>query len=744
MSHVKSLALASVALLLSPPLQASSLTTVYSIPSTGDGADPNGLLLNVDGTLYGTTSAGGTSITGTVFKLDPTTGTESTLYSFGPRNGAPRDGNGPSGGLIKIGDTLYGTTSGGGGGNNGTIYAVNPISGGETVLYSFGGINDGSGPFGNLINMQGILYGMTGSGGANSEGAVFEFNPLTGAERTLYSFPGYPQAPAQGAGLIGVGGMLYGTTYNGGTFSGGTLFSLDPATGAEETLYNFGSGQDGSAPRGQITVVGNAIYGTTGAGGTSGMGTVFKFDIATGQESIAASFSGKNGSAPAGNLLMVGDWLYGTTTSSGRFNSGTAFKINVATGQLATLYDFPAGTYAAGGLVKVGDSVVGTAPSYPGQGGPPSAQALGAIFEMNLRSKIETILHTFSGPLGWSINPGLTNVNGLLYGVANAGAAAGAGGIYGYDPAGGGGSVISSFPPAYFFAGANINITPLVSALVNVNGALYGTTAADGADAAGSVFEVDPVSRAMTTLYSFGGINLSHPVAALSKAGDLLYGTASFGSIGGGDPSGGVFTIDPATGAEKSLYWFGDGAGGANPSAALLTGNGLLYGTTVIAGSGGCGTIFAVAPSGAEVTLHSFTGTDGCEPASKLARIGNILYGTTVVGNNSNCHNAGGLFGFDLDMGTITTSVCLPGLTFAQLANVGGVLYGTTVHFGIGTDALYKLDPATGALTTLYTFTGGQDGATPYGGLIKVGNAFYGTTSQGGAWGIGTVFKFTP
>jgi uncharacterized repeat protein (TIGR03803 family) len=202
-----------------------SYELLYSFKgSSGDGAGPGASLINVRGTLYGTTSAGGAYDDGTVYSITRS-GTETVLYSF---KGGSGDGERPYAGLINAKGRLYSTTHLGGANSFGTIFSITP-TGTESVLYSFkGGSGDGEYPYAGLINVKGSLYGTTIEGGANGVGTVFS-TTRSGTETVLHSFGGSGdgQYPYYG-GLINVHGELYGTTYSGGANGDGTVFSLKP------------------------------------------------------------------------------------------------------------------------------------------------------------------------------------------------------------------------------------------------------------------------------------------------------------------------------------------------------------------------------------------------------------------------------------------------------------------------------------------------------------------------------------
>jgi uncharacterized repeat protein (TIGR03803 family) len=157
------------------------------------------------------------------------------------------DGSSPNYGLINVGGMLYGTTISGAASTNcpegcGTVYKVNPGTGAESVVYAFKGANgDGSSPEGGLIIVNGILYGTTVTGpdaacGGPGCGTVYSVNPDTGAETIVYSFEGRHQDRGVDpvGSLINVAGSLYGTTEYGpipsksNSYGLGTVFTLEP------------------------------------------------------------------------------------------------------------------------------------------------------------------------------------------------------------------------------------------------------------------------------------------------------------------------------------------------------------------------------------------------------------------------------------------------------------------------------------------------------------------------------------
>jgi uncharacterized repeat protein (TIGR03803 family) len=371
-----------------PATEAQTESVLYSFCSQlncSDGKFPAAGLIGVNGTLYGTTLEGGTpgctagSSCGTVFSLNPETGAETVLHSF-QNNGT--DGWYPEAALIDVDGTLYGTTEEGGTYSRGTVFSVDLKTGAETVLHSFKkNGRDGTFPFAALINVNGTLYGTTYSGGtgicADGCGTVFSLKPKTGAE-TVYSFGNVSDGASPSAGLINVKGTLFGATVFGGAYSIGTVFSLNPKTSAETVLHSFGSGTDGALPYAGLIDVGGTLYGTTEYGGTGGLfgyGTVFSLNLKTGTETVLFQYDGADGESPVADVISVTGTLYGTTLRGSTHDSGTVFSLDPKTGAQTVLYSFCSqqncadGEYPDAGLINVEGTLYGTTESGGAYGG---------------------------------------------------------------------------------------------------------------------------------------------------------------------------------------------------------------------------------------------------------------------------------------------------------------------------------------------------------------------------------------
>jgi uncharacterized repeat protein (TIGR03803 family) len=370
---------------------AQTETILYSFGGVaGEGAIPHGSLLYNKGNLYGTTTANAPSGNlGNVFEITAQ-GQYKVLYNFGSRAG---DGTAPCdfGGLALRGGKLYGTALyGGAAGSFGTVFDLT-LKGKETILHTFGGQpGDGSYPFAGVIfDKAGNLYGTTEEGGPYSSclygcGIVYEVTK-SGEEKVLYSFQDLNDAIGPDANLtFDKAGNLYGTSFTGGVYEGGTVFELSPA-GVENVLYSFNrQNGDGNYPSSAVVFgkKGN-IYGTTLYGGLYGQGTVFELSSG-GVETLLYSFGGQasDGVNAYGNLILdkKGN-IYGTTFAGGLYGQGTVFELS-PTGKETILYTF--GSQAGDGNTPLGDLVFDPAGNLYGVTANGGAYGFGTVFKITL------------------------------------------------------------------------------------------------------------------------------------------------------------------------------------------------------------------------------------------------------------------------------------------------------------------------------------------------------------------------
>jgi uncharacterized repeat protein (TIGR03803 family) len=339
-----------LALALSPvSARAQTFTVLYSFSGGFDGASPFAPpTLDSAGNLYGTTSAGGSSLwcatgCGTVYTIN-SAGEESVLYSFA----GDLDGEAPLyGPMLRDGaGNLYGNTANGGGNGGGTIFKLSPSN--KEIIVSLSGVTGPEGPTGGLaVDASGNGYGTTTDGGTacapNGCGTVFKIT-RAGKVTVLHSFQGGATdglLPFTGV-IRDSAGNLYGTTFNGGPNNAGTVFKVDPS-GKETILHAFTISDGARVFAGLVRDnVGN-LYGATEGGGPSGAGEVFKLDP-SGNLTTLYTFCSQSGCAdgvaPFGTLIRDGAGnLYGTTVAGGDTFNGTVYKLDTS-GNLTVLHSF--------------------------------------------------------------------------------------------------------------------------------------------------------------------------------------------------------------------------------------------------------------------------------------------------------------------------------------------------------------------------------------------------------------------
>jgi uncharacterized repeat protein (TIGR03803 family)/YVTN family beta-propeller protein len=375
-----------------------------------------------------------------------------------------------------------------GGSNNVSVIAGATPKQTFTTLAVFDGTN-GSSPGSLVQGTDGNLYGTATYKGAYGYGTLFK-TTLGGAVTTLYSFCSQANCPDgqwPGSGLIlATDGNFYGTTSAGGTFRVGTVFRIAP-TGKLTTLYNFCAQTnctDGAGPGGLIQATDGNFYGTTtgatGGGETANAGTVFRI-TATGKLTTLYNFCAQtnctDGAGPGGLIQATDGNFYGTTSAGGDVtcNCGTVFRIS-PTGKLSTLHIFKGGLddgLRPTGLIQAADGDFYGTTLFGGAGY--GIYGFGTVFRITFAGKF-TLLHAFD---------------------CNDGDGPGSGVVQATD------------------------------------GIFYGTTyvcGAYGGQADGDVFEITSLGQ-VTTLHSFDS-SYGHPYTGLVQATDgSFYGTTYNGTV---------------------------------------------------------------------------------------------------------------------------------------------------------------------------------------------------------------------
>ncbi|MGO8763625.1 MAG: choice-of-anchor tandem repeat GloVer-containing protein [Limisphaerales bacterium] len=432
-------------------------TNVSGVDTNMDGAQAEaGLIISGD-ILYGTTSAGGTNGTGTIFKINTDGPAFTVLHQFD-------DGGTPVASLVLSGNSLFGTTENGGTNGTGSIFEIGTNGLGFTNLYSFTALaetnalgdftnGDGANPTAGLTLIGSALYGTASAGGNNGNGSIFEIGTNGLGFTNLYSFTALAETNALGdftnsdgatptAALAAQGNVLYGTTEFGGSGGNGTVFGINPDGTGFTNLYSFSAlinltNADGADVFAGVTCEGAELYGTTLAGGTNGNGTLFAVSANGGGYTNLYTFSATvnltnlDGAKPAAGLALIGNSLYGTTQLGGTGGSGTVFSISTNGLNFENLYNFSAvssgalgvptnsdGDFPQGALVMSQGSFYGTTlDAGTGGNGGIYVFSLGPI-PLQIQSINKTPVMTWGNP-AFSLMEA-TNVNGTYTAVPGA------------------------------------------------------------------------------------------------------------------------------------------------------------------------------------------------------------------------------------------------------------------------------------------------------------------------------------
>jgi uncharacterized repeat protein (TIGR03803 family) len=711
------------------------------------GSDPlGGLVSDGVGYLWGTTYGGGESHDGTVYKINISTGAISTIVDFDDQNISTDNhrGGSPAAGLVSDGEgNLWGTTGYGGTDNDGTVFRINISTGSITTIADFDRNNSasdnqrGAFPQASLVSdAAGNLWGTTEAGGVNSLGTVFKINTTSGVMHTIVDFDNSTsisdnqRGAEPEAALVNDGqGNLWGTTDGGGGNGKGTVFKINISTGTITTVVDFdksssaADSQRGAFPQAGLAADGAGdLWGTTSSGGEKGDGTVFKINISSAAITTVFDFDGstsvadylRGGNPEAGLFRDASGNLWGTTSEEGGNGYGTVFEINTSNNSINTVADIgiPEPAYPTGGMTDDGSGSIWGASLAGG------ANGVGTVFKINkLTNAIATIV-TFDGTSastdnfrGSSPQSGLaSDGTGNLWGTTGAGGVNNYGTVFKISGSTGAITTILDFDNSSSTSDSHRGGNPLAGLVSDGTGNFWGTTDEGGAYEDGVIFKVNITTGAMTTVADFDGSSSptdnqrgNGPEARLASDGaGNLWGTTFTGGVNG---DGTVFKINISTGTITTVVDFDaslsgtDNQRGSFPEAELVNdGAGYMWGTTYQGGVTGVGTIFKVnISSGVITTLVDFDASFGS-------------------GDNQR-----------------------GGYPIAGLASDGmGNLWGTTSSQGENSDGtIFKVNTSTGSISTLFDF--GQksgpymdEGERAVGTLVFTGTGFYGSTRLGG------------
>jgi uncharacterized repeat protein (TIGR03803 family) len=374
--------------------------------------------------------------------------------------------------------------------------------------------------------------------------AVVPLAANAGTFTTLYTFTGGADGGSPAAQLVYQNGALYGVT-TAFTINGpelGNVFEFDLKTASFSVLYNFQGGTDGSFPADLISH-GGMLYGTTSEGGINGCldgrgcGTVFSLDPKTGKETVLYSFPDPgNGFQPdPGGLIYNSGMLYGAATNSGISNNGIIFAVNLSTGVETTVYEFagPDGREPNPSLVFNNGLLYGMTEHGGGNSCGTNGGGCGAVFSVDPIAGTESILYAFDhGTDGFWPASNLVYHKGLFYGSTTYGGDMscgnnGCGTAFSIDPSSGTENIIA----------ANTGRAQVITSLVDHGASIYQTLY--GTDRGlhpkmGELVKFDLGSGHGSVLHKFSnGADGSHPASPLTYKSGVYYGTTTEGAHSG-------------------------------------------------------------------------------------------------------------------------------------------------------------------------------------------------------------------
>lgn len=619
------------------------LTKLLDFDGANKGANSTTPLLQAsNGKLYGTTTSGGSTTNssysgdGVLFEYDLDTNTFTKLFDFI----SGTSGSGSSAGLIQASNgKLYGTTQQGGNGHSGNLgdgvlYEYDIVNDAFTTKLFFDYINKGWAPVGDLLEADnGKLYGTTRLGGTTDIGVLFKYDIDTDTYTKILDFNNTDKGGSPRGSLIQLSnGKIYGTTSDGGieVNSNGIIFEFDPITEGFINKKEIGGLLGNGSQTGLVQATNGKLYGLTGFGGTGSKGVLFEYDHITNSYIKEIDFKGwQNGSIPYGNLLFAAnDKFYGLTRTGGGFNKGTLFEFDPSTNLLIKKIDFDGDTNGEnpeGNLIQAAN---GKLYGLSTKGSPSYNMVL---FEFDpVTNAFVNKLTEVEAELGGEVHGSLLEAaNGKLYGLTNAGGNLGKGILFEYDLS------TSTFTKKFDFDGSNNGAYPYGDLIQSSNGKLYGLTRLGGTDDEGTLFEYNIATNTFTKKIDFQGtINGSTPLGSLLEAANgELYGMTS---KGGTDDLGTLFEYNIVTNTIIKKIDFDGTNKGQDPRGNLVQGsNGNLYGLTQKGGVDNRGVMFQFDIStDTFIKKIDFDGDNGYWPYGSLVEINSNSLNTQNYNNN--------------------------------------------------------------------------------------------------------------
>ncbi len=533
--------------------------------------------------IFGMTKYGGNYSKGVIFKLDETGSNYEVVYSF-------KDIKIPSGGLTETAEGVFYGFEGDG---------IIRFNAGERKFEEVAAFDEqltGAEGVGRMIlASDGLMYGMTVSGGEFDMGTLIKFNPDTEEVSKIIDFDGTNKGSHPKNSLIeSSDGLIYGMTSDGGVNDSGTIFSFNPSTGEFNKIFDFIGGGNGSNPQGSLTEASDGmLYGMVPEGGVNDFGFIFQIDPVAQEFTILFEFNGEaSGQNPKGSLTRAANGkLYGLTSKGGAYDYGTLFEYDPGVQEFNKKVDFipsadigiqhngmllahPNGKLY--GLVQDMGHEVNLLYEYDPVSDIFDRLSVGVAGARNSTAHERSMTLSSNGQVYFCISGSIDGIIPIKY-------------LNEYDPA------VNDITDYYTISGSKTGNLPYGNLAQGSDGMLYGTTSAGGEYEKGVVFKFNPLTYEYNVVHSFNGENGSTPHAGLIGANNAkLYGMTP---EGGEFDKGVLYAIDQPSGAYEKIVDF-EGINGQYPSGDLVKAvNGILYGTTSTGGENDDGVLFELNPA---------------------------------------------------------------------------------------------------------------------------------------------------
>lgn len=494
-----------------------------------------------------------------------------------------------------------------------------------TDLHTFNEATEGMNGWPGLTEVSGdTIFGVQAQGGTNSVGTIYSIKKDGTGFIVHHHF-----TAATGARPLSrleyFDGRLFGTTSEGGDHNLGVLYTINTDGSGYRVLHHFAPGSYASPnPYGNIAIASNGrIFGSFSqfhVNGTS-QNRLYKVDTSgAGFEPFYAINQRESGHFNQ-DILLDDETIYLTTQEMGRHEGG-ALSYTDTLGFGASLYNFglsPNG-FRPRGLIRGSNGLLYGVNTIGGTSGN------GVIYSINQNGTGFVKLHEFTDGEGYNATGKLLEASdGKLYGVLQYEGPAFSGSIYRMDKNGSNFQVLHDFQP---FSNGHWPVGHLIE---DEQGLLYGVANYSSPDV-GAVYKINKDGTGYTVLKNFTASELNRPFVGLYLRGDYLYGVCAYG---GPENKGGIFRVRRDGTGYEELHVFSGATDGAQPMGALwLATNGRLYGTTMLGGTNGEGTLFVIDTTGNNyAVLRNFSSTvDGGYPQAQLLQASDrLIYGTTFV-----------------------------------------------------------------------------------------------------------------